>query len=61
MKDILIRAGKTFLQAFFSVLSLGVAGVVDVDTAKSLLVAAVAAGVSAVMNVLRDIIGAKKA
>lgn len=53
--DILERAGKTFLQAFMSAISVDVLlGVTDFDALKkvglSMLVAALAAGISAVWN-----------
>lgn len=53
--DILERAGKTFLQAFLSAISVDVLlGVTDFDALKkvglSMLVAALAAGISAVWN-----------
>ena len=57
IKDILIRALKTFIQAFISSLSIDAfLGVTDLTTFKkialSLLVGALAAGVSAVWNSL---------
>ena len=54
MRDIIIRAVKTFAQAFLSVLSLGLANVVDLSSGKALLIAAVAAGISALQNFVRD-------
>lgn len=45
-----VRAFKTFLQAFLAVLSVSVLTVVDVETGKAALIAAVAAGISATMN-----------
>lgn len=53
--DILERSGKTFLQAFMSAISVDVLlGVTDFDALKkvglSMLVAALAAGISAVWN-----------
>ena len=50
VKDILVRAVKTFFQALFA--SLAVAQVSDTETLKAALVAAVAAGISAVWNTL---------
>lgn len=50
MKDILVRALKTFVQAAGAVLLAGLAGVTDRDTAFALFIGAVAAGLSAVMN-----------
>ena len=53
--DILERSGKTFLQAFMSAISVDVLlGITDFDAFKkvglSMLVAALAAGISAVWN-----------
>jgi hypothetical protein len=64
IKDILIRAGKTFTQAFLSALSVdALLGVTDVDTFKrigiSILIAAGAAGISAVWNMILDFINKK--
>ena len=61
LKDIAIRALKTFIQAFLSAISVdALFGVTNLDTLKkvliSILIAAVAAGISAVWNMLRDII-----
>lgn len=55
IKDTAIRAGKTFLQAFLSAISVDtLLGVTDFDAFKkvgiSMLVAALAAGISAVWN-----------
>jgi len=51
-KALLVRAIKTFAQAFLAYLAAGVAGVINIDTLKALLVAALAAGISAGMNVV---------
>ena len=61
IKDILTRALKTFAQAFISALSVDTLfGVTDLDTLKriglSMLIAGVAAGVSAVWNMTQDFI-----
>ncbi len=50
MKDILVRAGKTFIQAFIA--TLAVATITDNDSMKAALIAGIAAGVSAVWNTL---------
>ena len=50
IKDIAIRALKTFVQAFLSVVALGAGDVVNVSTLKALLVAGLSAGISAVWN-----------
>lgn len=47
---ILIRAFKTFVQTFLATLGVSALTVVDVATGKAALIAAAAAGVSAVMN-----------
>lgn len=52
MKDILIRALKTFLQGFLGALAvtLPASDLSDQAIIKSLLIGAIAAGISAVMN-----------
>ncbi len=50
VKDIVVRAVKTFLQAFISALM--VANLTDFDSVKAAVIAAGAAGVSAVWNTL---------
>lgn len=50
LKDIVVRAAKTFVQAFIA--SIAVANITDTSNLKAVLVAAVAAGVSAVWNTL---------
>lgn len=59
IKDILARAGKTFVQAFISSISVDAfLGITDLDTLKkiglSMLIAGVAAGISALWNMLQD-------
>lgn len=51
--DIVVRAAKTFVQSFLATLAVGVATVSDFQSAKALLVAAVAAAISAVWNSLK--------
>ena len=51
--DVVVRAAKTFAQAFFAALAVGVATVTDFESGKALLVGAVAAAISAVWNSLR--------
>lgn len=46
-----VRALKTFVQGFLSVLAVSATTVVDVETGKAVLIGAVAAGISAVMNI----------
>lgn len=53
-KDIAVRALKTFVQAFLATLLAGVIGVVDVTSAKTLLIAAFAAGISATQNSIKE-------
>lgn len=50
LKDIAVRAGKTFLQAFIAALS--VPSFTDYNTVKAAILAAIAAGVSASWNSL---------
>ena len=52
MKDILIRAIKTFIQGFLGalVVTLQNADLTDETVVKSLLIGAIAGGISAVMN-----------
>lgn len=45
-----VRAFKTFCQAFLAALAVSATTVVNVDTGKAVLLGAVAAGISAVMN-----------
>lgn len=47
---IAVRALKTFTQAVLAVLAVSATTVVDLETGKAVLIAAVAAGISAVMN-----------
>ena len=59
IKDILTRASKTFAQAFISAISVdSIFGVTDLDTLKriglSMLIAGVAAGISAIWNSCQD-------
>lgn len=55
-KDIIIRAVKTFLQAFLSVLALGLVNVTSVDALQALAIAGLAAGISAVQNFIKNTI-----
>jgi hypothetical protein len=47
---LIVRALKTFLQAFLAVVLAGLTTAIDLATTKALLIGALAAGVSAVMN-----------
>lgn len=48
--DIVVRAAKTFVQAFLASLAVAVVNVHDVTTAKAAVIGAVAAGISAFWN-----------
>jgi hypothetical protein len=50
--DVVVRAVKTFVQAFLATLAVSVATVQDVPTAKAALVGALAAALSAAWNSL---------
>lgn len=47
---LLIRAFKTFVQAFLAIIIAGLTPQINVATGKALLISAIAAGLSAVMN-----------
>ena len=57
-KDILIRAGKTFLQGFLGALAVTLpsSDLTDVTIIKSILIGAVAGGLSALMNFVIQIL-----
>lgn len=64
IKDIAIRALKTFAQAFLSAISVdSLLGVTDLDTLKriglSMLIAGTAAGISAVWNLILKMLHSK--
>lgn len=61
-KDILIRALKTFIQGFLGalVVTLPNADITSSDVLKSLLIGAIASGISAVMNIFINAYGSKK-
>lgn len=50
IKDIAVRAVKTFVQAFLATFSLGVVATNDATALKALAVASLSAGISAVWN-----------
>ena len=52
MNDVVVRALKTFVQTFLATVAVGVTSVADVNGAKALVVAAVAAAISAVWNTI---------
>lgn len=58
MKDILIRAGKTFIQGFLGALAVTLpnSDFNNSEVIKSLLIGAVAGGVSAVMNLIINLL-----
>nr|DAQ91812.1 MAG TPA: holin [Caudoviricetes sp.] len=62
MKDILIRAGKTFIQGFLGALAVTLpnSDFNNSEVIKSLLIGAVAGGVSAVMNLIINLLNNKK-
>lgn len=58
MKDILIRAGKTFIQGFLGALAVTLpnSNFNDMSVVKSLLIGAIAGGISAVMNLVINLL-----
>lgn len=58
MKDILIRAVKTFIQGFLGALAVTLpnSNFSDMSVVKSLLIGAVAGGISAVMNLVINLL-----
>ena len=61
MKDILIRAGKTFIQGFLGALAVTLpsSDFSDMSVVKSLLIGAIAGGISAVMNLIIKMLNKK--
>lgn len=61
MKDILIRAGKTFIQGFLGALAVTLpsSDFSDMSVVKSLLIGAIAGGISAVMNLIINMLNKK--
>lgn len=61
MKDILIRALKTFIQGFLGALAITLpsSDITDEKVLKSLLIGAVAGGISAVMNLVINLLNKK--
>ena len=58
MKDILIRAGKTFIQAALATLVLSFESGIDItskDAIVAISVGAISAGISAVMNYILEV------
>ena len=62
MKDILIRAVKTFIQGFLGALAVTLpnSDFSNMQVVKSLLIGAVAGGISAVMNLIINLLNNKK-
>lgn len=58
MKDILIRAFKTFIQGFLGalVITLPTTDLTNYELVKSILIGAVAGGISAVMNLIINLL-----
>lgn len=58
MKDILIRAFKTFIQGFLGALAitLPTTDLTNYELVKSILIGAVAGGISAVMNLIINLL-----
>lgn len=58
MKDVLIRAGKTFVQGFLGALAVTLpsSDFSDMSVVKSLLIGAIAGGISAVMNLVINLL-----
>lgn len=52
IRALLVRAVKTFVQAFLAAVLAGLAGVVSMKTAVALAIGAFAAATSAVMNII---------
>ena len=61
MKEILIRAGKTFIQGFLGALAITLpnSDFSNMQVVKSLLIGAVAGGISAVMNLIINMLNKK--
>lgn len=61
MKDILIRALKTFIQGFLGALAVTLpnSDFSDMSVVKSLLIGAIAGGISAVMNLIINMLNKK--
>ncbi len=62
IKDIVIRALKTFLQGFLGALAITLPNtdLSDMTLLKSILIGAVAGGISAVMNLVANLINKNK-
>lgn len=62
MKDIFVRAGKTFIQGFLGALAITLpnSDFSNMQVLKSLLIGATAGGISAVMNLIISYLNNKK-
>lgn len=62
LKDIFIRALKTFIQGFLGALTISLPGsdFSNTEVLKSLLIGAIAAGISAVMNLVINLLNNNK-
>jgi hypothetical protein len=62
MKDIFVRAGKTFIQGFLGALAITLpnSDFSNMQVLKSLLIGATAGGISAVMNLIINYLNNKK-
>lgn len=62
VKDILIRAIKTFIQGFLGALAITLPStdLTDVALVKSILIGALAGGISAVMNLIINLLNKNK-
>lgn len=62
MNDIIVRALKTFIQGFLGALAVNLpnSDFSDLSVLKSLLIGAIAAGISAVMNLILTYINKKE-
>jgi hypothetical protein len=54
IKDIIVRALKTFVQGFLGALAISIP--TDLDITKSVLIGGVAGGISAVMNLIINLL-----
>lgn len=57
-KDIVIRAFKTFIQAFIAVISISIAttDLTNKEALKALIIGAIASGISALMNYILNLL-----
>lgn len=62
IKDICIRAIKTFIQGFLGALAITLPStdLTDIALAKSILIGAIAGGISAVMNLIINLLNKKQ-